>query len=116
MIDFTHGPIQSSSLEKIPVNRNVAPLTDRKATEKESFPLEILSEDEYCYWDNYDSFSQFDEEMFQKTQPIPTVHNHHSDPPPAISINSTKLLLTISSITSPRKSFKPSNDDESNFE
>ena len=51
--------------------------------------------------------------MSQKTPSISTVHIHHSGPPPAISINSTKSPSTVSSIKSPRESFKPSNDDES---
>ena len=122
MIDFTHySTSKIPSLDKVLVNKNFALLIDREqATEEDIFPLEISSEDDYYYWDNFDSFSQFDEEMSQKTpsyndnsNSIPTVHNHHSDPPIAISINSTKSPSKLVSTTSPQKLFKTSNDDES---
>lgn len=59
MFDFTHGtPSLISSLDKVPVDQNVAPLlTQNLAIGDESFPIEISEEYEDYYWENFDSFS-----------------------------------------------------------
>ena len=89
-------------------------LNQNQDLDDDSFLL-VSDNDEYWYWENFNSFSLFDDDDMSQNTPFtantarssPTVNTQHSEIPPDITINSTTSKLTEMPINLPKTAENP---------